>query len=443
VVYHARPELSVRVAFISPSGRGNLGDAAIISSLIAGVQRRHPAAEIVGFTLNPEGTTREHGVPAFRLNGFKVSSYVPAPPGDAFPGATALARFGPLRRPVRWASVVAGDRAFRRDALARVRGFDLVVVSGGGQLDAFFGGPLGQPYTLWSWSGLARRAGARFAILSVGTGRLSTPLSRLLIRRTLAAASYRSFRDHRSVELLAGMTPPDDPVVPDLAYAVPVEAPGPRTSTRPATVGVSPMAFADPRSWPEEDAARYARHVDGVAALVTRLARAGHPVVLFTTDTPDRLAVDDLLARVRGTLDAGAQARIRVAETTSLSALFGVLREVDIVVSARLHGVMLSHILGLPVLAISHERKVATLMADMDHSDLCIPIDAFDPEAGWQRFTDLAARRDQLAADVRTKVGVFRERVEAQYDRIFGGQPFGGQPLGGQPLGGQPLGGQP
>ena len=413
-------DLSVRVAFISPSGRGNLGDAAIITSLVAGIRRRRPDAEIVGFTLNPEGTTREHGVPALRLNGFKVSSYVPAPPGDPFPGAGLLARIGPLRRPVRWASIAVGDRGFRQQALARIKGFDLVVVSGGGQLDDLFGGPLGQPYTLWSWSGLARKAGARFSLLSVGTGRISTPLSRLLLRRTLAAAAYRSFRDRRSLELVAGLAPADDPIVPDLAYALPLE-PGPeRAPSEPATVGVSPMAFADPRSWPEEDAAKYARHVDSVSALVSRLARAGHPVVLFTSDSPDKLAVDDVLARVHGTLDAAARARVSAPDTGELPALLRVLQDVDLVVAARLHGVLLSHVVGRPVLAISHERKVATLMSDMAHDELCFAIDAFEAEAGWQRFVQLARRRAEVAADVRAKVAGFRARVEAQYDQIFG-----------------------
>jgi polysaccharide pyruvyl transferase WcaK-like protein len=416
-------DLSVRVAFISPSGRGNLGDAAIITSLVAGIRRRRPAAEIVGFTLNPEGTSREHGVPALRLNGFKVPSYVQAPPGDPFPGAGLLARIGPLRRPVRWASIAAGDRSFRQQALARIRGFDLVVVSGGGQLDDLFGGPLGQPYTLWSWSGLAREAGARFVFLSVGTGRLAKPLSRMLIRRALAAASYRSFRDRKSLALVAGMAPADDPIVPDLASALPVPAQPERVASEPATVGVSPMAFADPRSWPEEDAARYARHIDSVSSLVTRLVRAGHPVVLFTSDSPDRLAVDDLLARVHGTLNAAEQARIRVPEIGGLPDLLRVLQEVDLVVAARLHGVMLSHIVGRPVLAISHERKVATLMADMNHEQFCFAIDAFDADAGWQRFAQLAQRRAELAADVRAKVAGFRSRVEAQYDQFFGAAP--------------------
>ncbi len=413
-------DLSVRVAFISPSGRGNLGDAAILTSLIAGIRRRQPAAEITGFTLNPEGTTRQHGVPAFRLNGFKVSSYVPAPPGDPFPGASALAKLRLLRRPVRWASVAAGDRAFRREARDRLRGVDQVVVAGGGQIDDFFGGPLGHPYTLWSWSQLARQAGARFSILSVGTGRISTRLSRLLLRRTLAAATYRSFRDRRSVELLSGLVPADDPIVPDLAFGLPLEPAPERPASEPARVGVSPMAFADPRSWPEEDAAKYARHVDSVAALVTRLVRAGHPVVLFTSDSPDKLAVDDVLARAHGTLDAAERARITVPEIGNLPDLIGVLRDVDLVVAARLHGVLLSHVVGRPVLAISHERKVATAMSDMGHDEFCFAIDAFDPEAGWQRFVQLARRRAEVAADVRAKVAGFRARVDAQYDQVFG-----------------------
>ena len=60
----------LRVAFVSPSGLGNLGDAAIIESMLAGIRRRHRAAEIVGFTLNPADTEVRHRVEAHTCGAF-------------------------------------------------------------------------------------------------------------------------------------------------------------------------------------------------------------------------------------------------------------------------------------------------------------------------------------------------------------------------------------
>src|SRR5262245_66694571 len=65
----------LRVAFVSPSGLGNLGDAAIIESFLAGLRRRRPGAEIVGFTLNPADTQVRHGVDAHTCGAFSLPHY--------------------------------------------------------------------------------------------------------------------------------------------------------------------------------------------------------------------------------------------------------------------------------------------------------------------------------------------------------------------------------
>src|SRR5262245_46895787 len=81
----------LRVAFVSPSGLGNLGDAAIIEAFLAGVRRRRPGAEIVGFTLNPADTQERHGVDAHTCGAFSLPHYTirrasrsaaPGGPGD-------------------------------------------------------------------------------------------------------------------------------------------------------------------------------------------------------------------------------------------------------------------------------------------------------------------------------------------------------------------------
>src|SRR5262249_19083171 len=141
--------------------------------------------------------------------------------------------------------------------------------------------------TLYRFSLAARRAGARFSILSVGTGTLATRLGRRFVRRAIAAASYRSFRDARSRELagaagaLAG-----DPIVPDLAYRLPVATPVPPPRGR-RRIGVAPMCYADPRVWPKPDAARFAHHLHSMAGIAARAVRDGHDVAMFGTDRPD------------------------------------------------------------------------------------------------------------------------------------------------------------
>ena len=422
-----------RVAFVSPSGFGNLGDAAIIDSLIAGIRRRLPDAEIVGFTLNPSDTSARHGVEAGTCGAYSLPHYPirraargpDAPTGEPPPPPSFVRRtVGALpgaRRSRDAARFAVAELRHRREIAARIRGFDHVVIAGGGQLDELWGGPFGHPYTLYRWSRAARRAGARFVVLSVGTGTLATRLGRMFVARTLAASAYHSFRDARSRELAvpAGAAP-GDPIVPDLAYGLTVPLPpaSARVRTRRA-IGVAPMCYADPRVWPKPDAARYAHHIASMAEIATRAAATGHDVVLFGTDTPDRDPVAECHARALAALDDAGRARVQRIVPQYTGELMTLLQSLDVVVAARFHGVLLAHVAGKPVLAVSHERKVATLMSELGQDAYCAPIDALDPAAA-------SALIDQLLHDgaieqaIRAQAADHRRRVEAQYDRVFG-----------------------
>lgn len=389
---------------------------------------------MVGFTLAPYDTTARHGVEAFTCSGVSVPGYgtretppAPRPPGA---GGGREEPEGLARRLRRAAALVPGAAAARRAArlavaelrhlrasAARIRGFDAVVVAGGGQLDGFWGGPFGHPWTLWRWARLARAEGIPFVVLSVGTGTIPGASGRF-VRGALRLAAYRSYRDARSRELVRA---PDltaaDPVVPDLAYGLPLAA-APHVRSR--TVGVSPMAYADPRVWPAPDRARYRAHVDGLADLCVRLVGAGHDVELFSSNGSDAAPLEELRAAAAARLEPAGRARLRVSPAAGVQGLMALLGRCDVVVAARLHGVLLGHVAGRPALAISHERKVRTLMQDMGHERYCLEIDGFSPAVAWERFLELEGRLDELAADVAAKVSGCRARVEDQYDRIFG-----------------------
>src|SRR5262249_10840948 len=169
----------------------------------------------------------------------------------------------------------------------------------------------------------------RYLILSVGTGRLQRP-SRALVRRALALASYVSFRDARSRELVGDPAFAAAPVVPDLAYSLPIAAapPLPARPDAPAAVGVSPMSYGDPRSWPVAELARDRRHVATMTAFVVRLARAGHPVLLYVTDGPDGVTLDEVRAQALAQLAPEERARVRaVPPGTGLDGLMRALAE--------------------------------------------------------------------------------------------------------------------
>src|SRR5580658_3704466 len=70
-----------RVGLISPCS-GNLGNAAILSSMIANLRSRIPDVEVVGITLSPEDTSHRHGIATFPITGTTHGMYqLAASPG--------------------------------------------------------------------------------------------------------------------------------------------------------------------------------------------------------------------------------------------------------------------------------------------------------------------------------------------------------------------------
>jgi len=410
------------IGLVSPCGWGNLGDAAIQDAMIQNLRARIPGARLIGITLNPPDTTARHGIPAFPLSARpRPGRWVAAPAspatGDAKPSAVreALKRV-PLVRPL----VLAGRRALEpvaaelkhaAGAFRLARTLDLLVVSGGGQLDDKWGGPWGGPYDLWKWTLLARAAGARVAFASVGAESLNSRSSRVMARAALRTAAYRSYRDGASKQVIQDLgVGPDDPVVADLAFSLPGRWP-PAPGRTPATVGVSPMAYCDPRSWPRKDEAIYRAYLRTLADAVTSLRAQGHSVVLFTSDHPDRRSVDDVLALLPP--ETAAAPRIE-----SLDDLLRVLASVDLVIASRLHGVLLALLVGRPVLALAYHRKVRDQMNALGLADHCLDIEGPTPTTIVSRLNALAAQAPALGPAIAARTAALQTALAGQYDRL-------------------------
>src|SRR5713226_3941872 len=57
-----------RIGLFGHVGTKNLGDEAILASVIQNIRLRRPGAEIVGFTVNPEDTFQRHGLRSFPIS---------------------------------------------------------------------------------------------------------------------------------------------------------------------------------------------------------------------------------------------------------------------------------------------------------------------------------------------------------------------------------------
>ncbi|MFL5488407.1 MAG: polysaccharide pyruvyl transferase family protein [Gemmatimonadaceae bacterium] len=409
-----------RIGVIYPSGWGNLGDEAILQATFEGLREQWPDASLHAFTLHPERTAANHRVEADYLTGINRPMF--GSPRDYAPLLVRITRAVARRTSsiplVRTATAfgealtaaVVYETAAMKRAWQWLQTADLVLAAGGGQLDAVWGGTWGQPYALARWAWLARRARVPFAFLSVGYGGVPNGLSKRMLRYAVANATYCSVRDigSRVLALQLGVRS-DLPVVPDLAFALEPEAPLP--PRRPGyDVAISPMVYLRPTSWPREDSAKYQGYVALWAELVADRIARGDRVHLFVSDPADMGAVDDVLAR----LDEKTRTSCSIARATTPDALLEFFRGMDVVLSSRLHGVLLAIVACRPVLALSHERKVRAVMTDAGVASFCVDLNSATLGSVSEGIAQLTGQLDACARGLREYVIGARTAVKQQ-----------------------------
>jgi polysaccharide pyruvyl transferase WcaK-like protein len=433
-----------RFILLSPCGWGNLGDAAIQDAVISAIRQRVTNPQIIGATLNPDDTTKRHGIPAQTINGFSITpGYTnQEPPLAARPlpahhkastppevrssikpgGIIGLIKkiTWPIRRPIY--PLIQEIRHIRK-SYRLVKSADMLLASGGGQLDEYWGGSWGHPYALCKWSWLARRANIPFAIVGVGTGSVQKFMSRRFISRALKSARLRSFRDLGSRDLVGfASCTKNDPIVPDLAFGLDITGYHSLSASESPSlhIGVSPIAYLDPRIWPDKNDRAYQAHITVMTETVAGLVAAGHRVSLFSTDPADEPCVKDLLSAMA---NLGDNAAVDAPTIKTVPELMTLLSQLDMVIASRLHGVILACLMKRPTLAISYERKVETLMKDLQLADYCCQIDTLEKTSLLALAAGLANDRPQVVRQLTSAVQAYRSTIDTHFDTLMASIP--------------------
>lgn len=389
-----------RIALLNPSGWGNLGDAAIIDATKHGLSAA--AGEPCSFlliTLNPFDSATRHGAPAIELSWQSKRKYpiaerptaawwTPVMPGQSQPARAATAfSWLPSRVQQRLAPIIAvGKEALHFLVCLRYMArTDLLVIAGGGQLDDYWGGARGHPWSLWKWTLAAKLSRARVVFASVGVGSIRSRSSAYLMRRALARAAYVSVRDPKSQSLVASrLGTADVKVVPDLALSLSQAAElANRTrkrgeSARPIVL-VSPIGWKQPRLWPEPDVAAYRTYLQGLAEAIVQFLDQGAAVRIVRSDSADVDSVNDLVAAVTAKTSADQRTRFASSATDAVEQFLAELSNADMLIASRLHSVILAHAAGVPVVALSYDMKVDEQMKAAGSADDTLSIESFAP----------------------------------------------------------------
>jgi polysaccharide pyruvyl transferase WcaK-like protein len=442
-------ERGPRIALLTPYSGSNLGDAAIQDAMIANIRARLPSAQFSGISLDCGNFAERHGTEAFPLCGTNRPFYG-MPPGAETNQREERAHYAGrsrekglnatrIKKALKRVPVVgqclkkarASAAAFLREIRHSLGGYrflrtqDLLVVSGGGQLDEEWGGPWGHPFTLFKWAVLARVADIPFAIASAGACKVTSTTSRFFMSAALRLARYRSYRDKNSREIAAGLLSraTRDSVVPDLAFSLPSsELPAPagvRSISQGRTiVAISPMAYAKPGSWPYEDRALYDRYVQQMSHVVSQLLERGFFLVIVWSSLSDESVIPELLGR----LDSKSQKRLarqmHIPTIAHWQNLVALLQDVDFLIASRLHSAILGFLTQRPTVAISFDPKVDWVMEDLCQTDYLLQIRDFTAENVIQALDRLALRRNC----VMEQIGSYRDRALSvsalQYDTL-------------------------
>jgi polysaccharide pyruvyl transferase WcaK-like protein len=424
----SRGECALRLGILGHYGTRNLGDEAIVESVLGALRELSGDIEPVGISMNPADTAERHGIRSVGLRSYSAGPK-PATDGEPLPSPPAKSLRSAAKKipPLKWTwrlmsrlVAAAGDCVTELRHVSKVfrevRRLDGVIIAGSGQFEDSWGGPMAFPYTLFKWSLAARLAGKPLAILSSGAGPIDRALSRWFLRRSVRWSCYASFRDEASAALMHAVSGRSQQVAPDLALGLDVD-PALRPSPVAGHIGVNVMPIYDARYWHTADSARYQGYIEAVATAVADLCRTGYRVTLIATQPKDLLAADDLRAAIDRRL--GSHVELATTYPGSVRELLEVLSTCEVLVASRLHALILAALVGTPAVGICKDEKQREFMRQVGAAGIAIPFETANADLLGFEIRRARTRSAESVAALREFVDCSRAAVRLQYARAI------------------------
>lgn len=400
------PHAPVRIGLLGMYASANLGDTAIQKAVMQALRARRPEIEFVGLCTDPLDAARTFGIRARHLAGTGGMARWAADGSASMAASEFRIDIDRVPAPVR-----IGLSAWRISRL--MRELDMLLVSGSGQIDDFWGGPWEQPFRLMSWCGAAKRQQKAVAVFGVGVDQLLTRLGSVFSRRALALAQLRVLRDGGSLDAVRamGMTEPTE-VCPDPAFHLVSEPVEPFEQARGRAFAViSPISR---KAWPGADREAYEGYVAALAAGADELHRRGIEVRFVCSQTKmDPPVIDGVKALMQS--DSGAT---RVRSVATVDEYLHEVRCARVVIGSRLHAMILALVAGAPVLAISYARKVERQMHDAQLSDCVLGLHGIQAPQLVSKLDMVLSREHEFRAHILAMTTDFRRQLDTQFDRL-------------------------
>ncbi len=386
-----------RVALFGPYVSRNLGDTATQMSVMQNLRRRCPDVQFLGVSPEPDDTLRSLGIPSFPLTGFGESA------------GNLGGEFHTSAHPDRGRAV--SFRAIRKIA-GFIRSLDLLVISGGGQIDDFWGGPWAHPWSMLLWTTIARWQGVPVVYLAIGLDKLDAALSRRFCVWALRMASARSFRDPQTHQamLQLGLNKPSS-VCPDVVFALEFAETRVATGSQPFVV-LSPISR---KTWSSMETDTHTRYLQALIEAGLHFAKQGFAIRIVCSQT----VMDSADARhIARCLTEGGVVELTLCDAPIVEDFLRHVSGAELVVASRLHAVILSLITGAPVVALAHLGKVGAAMKAVTLDDFCLSLQGFHTDQLLTLIDHALSRREILRDQIRAANLRLRSELLPTFDTL-------------------------
>ena len=405
-----------RISFYGNFGAGNLGNEATLEAVIQQILRRFPDGQLLCFCANPQDVRGRHNIAAFPSGAVNWS---------AAEGFGSSARRGKLTRFFRI--------VFRRIPLELVHWIkclhvlsrtDMLIVAGTGIVCDYLTGPRGWPYDIFKLSTLAALCRVKLAFLSVGVGPIHHPLSRWLLKRSLALAHHRSYRDEASKQYLReiGFNTDHDFVYPDVVFGLSkgsLVSEVTNDQRRVVGLGIKDYGSAEPET--------FRKYLNTMATFVSWLQAQDYSVRLLIGDIQYDTSVIEEFVGVLKSRNIPAGAPLLIAEPAlTVEELLRQVGGVEVVISARYHNLVMGLIQNKPVIALSDHAKLDLVVTDFGLAQYLLPLRNLSSDVLIDRFKQLENDVERLRPHLKAELEKYRQALDALYATLLAGSDIAG-----------------
>ena len=227
-----------RIALFGKFGTGNLGNEATLQAVLYNLRSHLPNAEISCICSGPEYTASQYNISAVPIRApFSIWKQSNLSSRDAeLSGASNGSISATATEPHQWIKafaklgaslrfcaypLVEAYRSFK--AFAKLKDNNILIMPGTGMLSDYATGPFDLHYDIFRWAVIAKLCRMQAAVCECRSG-ADTSSTQQVLRRIMALADYRSYRDASSKDHLEaiGVDVTNDAVYPDLAFSLPI-----------------------------------------------------------------------------------------------------------------------------------------------------------------------------------------------------------------------------